>query len=929
MAAVNRVRWLVAGCLVAGGLWVLRLGMTAEPAEPAGRTGSGKPTVGRADARALGGPDRWLTYLSTDKPVYRAGEQVYVRGVLLNAHTRKPLDEQQGLSAQVQIKGPKGDVVASGGANSENSVLAFSWKVPAEQAGGQYKVVVTHPWEGHPPAERAFEIRSYRAPRLRSQIEFVRDGYGPGDAVSASLKVSRAEGGVPAGAKVTVLARIDGVEVFREETAVSPDGTCGTKFPLPAEIARGEGTLAFVVEDGGVVETASKTIPILLQTVDLAMFAEGGDLVASVPTRLYVEAKTPAQKPADIAGEIVDGAGRMVATFRTEHEGRGRVTFSPAAGASYTLRITEPAGIKTTFPLPEVKADGVVIRALDDVVAAGDAVRLELVSSTSRRVQVTLSRREEELFAARSITLNAGKAVPVSVKPNGDGILIATVWDENGRPLAERLVYREPAERLNVTIAPDQTNYVPGGTAALKIKATNAQGEPVSAVVGVTVTDDSVLEMIEKREQPPRLPVMVLLDGDVRELADAHVYLDSDNPEAPLAVDLLLGTQGWRRFAFVDTAKFVAEHGDDARRVLALKMPSQRERLAAQRGGGALRFFAARDGAPRPAAAPLELAAPAGAAVPQDEPQDEPQAEADLARLAEPEARNEGRAQQEGQAELRQALEQAERKLAADELFEADREALGGRRRLAGPAQNDFILVREYAHQVRPDRQPGDRADFTETLFWSAGVRTDARTGEGSVSFALNDSVTSFRVFADAFDSAGALGQGTTTIESVEPFYVEPKLPLEITSTDRIRVPLNVVNSTGGPLAGAQLQIEAKGLEVTGLDPVDLPAGGRVRQLVSIDAGGFVGEANVTLTARAGPYADRVTRKLRVKAAGFPVAITHGGMLNADSRVKHELTVPDQIIPGSLTATVNVFPTPLANLTEALEALIREPSGCF
>ena len=56
------------------------------------------------------------------------------------------------------------------------------------------------------------------------------------------------------------------------------------------------------------------------------------------------------------------------------------------------------------------------------------------------------------------------------------------------------------------------------------------------------MTDDSVLEMIEKREQAPRLPVMVLIESDVRELADAHVYLDPENAEAPKAMDLLLGS---------------------------------------------------------------------------------------------------------------------------------------------------------------------------------------------------------------------------------------------------------------------------------------------------------------------------------------------------------------------------------------------------
>src|SRR5262249_17781708 len=47
----------------------------------------------------------------------------------------------------------------------------------------------------------------------------------------------------------------------------------------------------------------------------------------------------------------------------------------------------------------------------------------------------------------------------------------------------------------------------------------------------------------------PRLPVMVLLENEVKDLADAHVYLDQSNPKAALATDLLLATQGWRRFA--------------------------------------------------------------------------------------------------------------------------------------------------------------------------------------------------------------------------------------------------------------------------------------------------------------------------------------------------------------------------------------------
>ena len=40
-----------------------------------------------------------------------------------------------------------------------------------------------------------------------------------------------------------------------------------------------------------------------------------------------------------------------------------------------------------------------------------------------------------------------------------------------------------------------------------------------------------------------------------------------------------------------------------------------------------------------------------------------------------------------------------------------------------------MVYFREYAHTVRPGRKPGDRVDFAETLFWNAGVRTDAQDG--------------------------------------------------------------------------------------------------------------------------------------------------------------------------------------------------------
>src|SRR5438309_10965642 len=426
------------------------------------------------------------------------------------------------------------------------SGTGFSSYIPRTQAGGKYTVRISHP-AADGRAERKFDIRSYRAPRLKSQIVFVRDGYGPGDMVAANLHVERAEGGIPAGAKVSVSARVDGEETWRGTTTVDSSGNAGASFRLPAAIARGEAVIAMIIEDGGTVETATKTIPILLQTLDLGIYPEGGDLIAGLPNRVYVVGRTPARKPADMAGVVVNAASKEVATFHTEHEGRGRFSFVPAKGEAYSLRITQPAGIKTVFALPAVKAYGVVISSTSDITPTLKDVVVRVGATSDGSYLIVLSQRGKEL-AFKPVTLRATQptdftlAVPKSL----DGVIVVTVYDDRMSPMAERLIFRQPEHKLKVQVFPDRTDYVPGDKVTLHVKTTDDTGKPVSAMVGLTVTDSSVLEMIEKREQAPSLPVMVLLENEVQNLADAHVTLAKTNPRTRLPTNRCWGQQGGR-----------------------------------------------------------------------------------------------------------------------------------------------------------------------------------------------------------------------------------------------------------------------------------------------------------------------------------------------------------------------------------------------
>jgi alpha-2-macroglobulin-like protein len=395
----------------------------------------------------IAGSEPYLMHAATDKPIYRTGEKIYVRGVLLRADSHSPTATAG--TAQFQIKGPRGDIVASASAPIIDSVVGFTWDVPESQAGGEYTVAIRHPF-GDAAAERKFDIRAYRAPRLKSQIVFVRDGYGPGDTVAANLHVERAEGGVPAGAVVSVIARVDGAEAWKGETRVDASGNANARFKLPSEIARGEGVLAMVIQDGGIVETASKTIPILLQTIDLSTYPEGGDLIAGLPNRVYLEGRTPAQKPADMAGIVVNASGKEVARFRTEHEGRGRFSFVPIRGESYSLRVIEPSGIKTVFRLPEVKATGAVLSSISDVTPRGEDVLLRIAATAEGTYGIALTQRGKEI-SFKSVALRAGLPAELSFTVPRDRVA-TSLKPCTGMPASRRMPPPVSAQSRSISV---------------------------------------------------------------------------------------------------------------------------------------------------------------------------------------------------------------------------------------------------------------------------------------------------------------------------------------------------------------------------------------------------------------------------------------------------------------------------------------------
>ncbi len=1017
-----------------------------------------------------------LARASTDKPLYRPGQPVRARGLVLERFRLVPAGT---LAVRMKLLDPKGATASEEVVATRDGVAAWETALPADAAGGEWSVGLSHDEGAFPETSRKILVAAYRPPRLKTDIELSRDSFGPGGKGEAWVKVERAEGGVPAGGSCEAILVVDGKEASRQTLPVSANGANGrlvVPLALPAEIEEGRAHLALVFTDGGTTETAAKTVPVTLGRLDVSCFPEGGDLVAGLPNRVYFEVRDPRGEPADLLGDVVDSTGTRVAEARVEVRGLGRLDLTPRAGESYRLVPRTPAGVSLRGEFPRPLAGGVILRSLDDVSPATGPVRLELMSTIAGNHTVAAWCRGT-MVAQEIVPLRPGERRPVELRPTVEagGVLRVTVYDPTGVPRAERLVSLEPASRLAVEVKPERDAYSSAETVKVTVTTRDETGKPVPATLGVAVADDAIVKLADDRDTPD-LPLHFLLGLEVKELEEVRVY--SKGPESARAVDLLLGVQGWRRFAWKDPQAFLAANTKDGPRVVVPSAKAEAPQRVDNAAWAAAAFAREAEELDRKfllaagagllvlglawAAVVTWRAAPrvewrilgglgtgcAGAVIgigalerppetgiedlyvvsvnPADAQTNIYTSDQVVLRFSTPldPASFTGHVNQITQ--LYQTTRQVPDAAGGQPITVLPSVVAGGvavhlgslrvagiqdgnlTRAVAGVrlysdtplpvgtlevndltlsnwagwwgnnqwdwtrvdagialatagvwasnglywvpagAPGTFVqtgslssarsvefasrvaaLFREYAHRKRADHD-GTRRDFAEVLYWNPLVVTD-KDGKASFEFDTSDSVTSFLVSVDANDARGALATATGTLRNRLPFFIEPKLPLELSAGDRLLLPVSVANETDSPMAvrvalatGGDLLRAEGGTERA----ADLPARGRGRILFDVRAGQGRGEVPISLTGfAAGAAGDDVKRAVPVVPRGYPLEIARSGVLS--KRAESAFVLPDRLDRATLSGSLRLYPSLLATLADGLEGMLRTPGGCF
>jgi uncharacterized membrane protein YgcG len=537
---------------------------------------------------------RYVTNIVTDKSVYQPGETVHFRSLTLNRATLQPPDEDFHLI--YTVTSPSGTAVfhvggagrlATLGADHQikpvlgpdqkpvRGVGAGDFVVPDTFEIGEYTLSVREENNRFAPEKMRFVVNKYSPDRFAKQVEFDRSSYGPGDEVVANGTVTNGQN-VPLAKSVFEFQwSVDQISSPPVAMMTDDRGQFQIRFRLPPKIEKGNASLFVTFRDMGAAESIQKQIPIALKTLLVNFYPESGDLVDGLSSRVYFKATTTLGEPADLKGRLLDSQGREVAQVETLHDrepganrGLGVFRFTPKAGQAYALKIDEPVGIESPVPMLSIKFsgatriwnDGVVMSIPSGVTRDGEPIHVELQGNRRPRHVLLGAYCRGRLLDQQRVTVKPGKIAHVDLKPAAGpgGVVRVTAFEEldpQGTrrmfiPRAERLVFRKSSQQVRFEIAQDKASYAPRDKAKLTISAKDELGRPVSALALISVVNQAALTMADDKSTC-NLPTYFALAGEVRRGSDLEnaEFLLSDHPKATTALDMLLGVQGWRRFA--------------------------------------------------------------------------------------------------------------------------------------------------------------------------------------------------------------------------------------------------------------------------------------------------------------------------------------------------------------------------------------------
>jgi TonB-dependent SusC/RagA subfamily outer membrane receptor len=488
-------------------------------------------------------------YMHTNHVFFKPGEHLFFKLYLVNGSDQTP--STISASVHVEVLNPSGNLVQRLSYKAENGYAEGSYDFPAEAVGGTYKLKAYTTWMQNEKDSTFFikeiTVQKVIAPRVLMKLDFPKKGYGAGDEVMADFSMRSLDNQPIKDKQASYTVSIAGKAIETNTFKTNYQGKAQVYFSLPKKLTSNDGLLNITINHDAYTEAISRSIPIVLNKIDLQFMPEGGTLVEGLNTNIAFKALNENGKAADIKGDVIDNKGNKIVSFESYHFGMGSFAFTPMRGLFYKVKITSPTNIAAEYPLPMAVPNGVVMNVQQD------RTGLQVVLKSTVDMKLKLIGQTKNInFFSKEISLKKGQqAIEVDANKFPAGIAQFTLYNERGMPLSERLVFLNSDKILQVKITTDKEKYQPREKVTLTLKTLDDKGQPIPSNFSMAVVDDKLWSFADDKQD--HILSWLLMSSELKgKIEEPQFYFKKDEAKSIPALDLVMLTHGYRYFQFIE-----------------------------------------------------------------------------------------------------------------------------------------------------------------------------------------------------------------------------------------------------------------------------------------------------------------------------------------------------------------------------------------
>jgi len=282
---------------------------------------------------------------------------------------------------------------------------------------------------------------------------------------------------------------------------------------------------------------------------DVAFYPEGGQLMMGASCKMTFKAMKSNGQATHIAGKVYDQDGTEISEIHSDYLGMGSFSHISEKGKTYYLVCENDKGQSKRFDLPVAVKHGYSL----SVIQSKNNIYVSIVrpSETTQKDKIYLFAHIRGIPLFTELWNHEKQFVSIRKDQLPSGVLHLILFDTHNNPLSERLVFINNQDQAQVDFQTDRDSFIPRSLVENQASLTGNDGKPLTGNFSVSVTSDKALTT----DSTSNILTYLLLSSDLRGYIENPSYYFQSNDSSAWALDLLMCTQGWRRYNIAELAQ--------------------------------------------------------------------------------------------------------------------------------------------------------------------------------------------------------------------------------------------------------------------------------------------------------------------------------------------------------------------------------------